>query len=135
MSNCNIQHLNTFKQDTMEGVLKVSHHPLQSHAFTVLVHRVIREYGKYDGHSYSVNLNDLDLCDIRLLLSHIAEHDDYEHACSSSISLENIFREYSPFMQKCIDAECDEVYRDDMWEMGMTPRQHADNGETYWVRR
>ena len=64
MSSNNIVQLRTVKQVTQEGI-----YTLHGLARTKLIHRIIREYGKYCQGSYTVDLNDIDLCDQKLSLS------------------------------------------------------------------
>lgn len=130
MNGSNIYHINMIMQDCQEG--KFTMHGI---ALTNLIHHIVREYGQYDHGTYSVFLSDIDLTDRKLLLSHILESADYEWAMQSESRLTETWNENKKFIEGLIDAECLEVYREDMEEMGMTSRKHADNGEVYWAKR
>lgn len=130
MNRSNIHQLHRIKQDTKEGIFT-----MKGFALTKLLHSLIREYGSYHDGSYGVDISDFSLSDKKLLLSHVTDASEYEWACSSSSRAEALFLEYFNHMQSLIDDECYPVYCDDMEEMGMSPRHHADNNEVYWVRR
>lgn len=112
MNRSNIYHINTFKQDARMG--KFTKKGL---SLTNLIHKLIREHGKYDHGSYSVDVNTFTISDKRLLISHFESAEWYEYACESVTNTEVIFAESSQHIQSLIDDECDEVYRDDMEEM------------------
>lgn len=117
MNNANIYHVTHAMQDAREGVS-----PMIGYALTNRIHKIIREYGTYhpvDG--YSVNLNDLDLSDKKILLSHILDSGEYEFALSSPTIFNAVFQEYSPVIQKLVDERCEEVWHEDNWE-----RQYND---------
>jgi len=86
------------------------------YAGKIFVHELLREYGEvYDG-SYYVHFNDLDLPDKKILLSYVAENFEYEEALSCPIKLDAYFKEYVKTMQRLLDSEGDEAYRDVMEE-------------------
>lgn len=130
MNSSTINLINTIKQDRQEGRLSVN-----GHSRTKLIHNIIRDYGKYSDGSYDVHLDDISRIDKKILLSHILESEDYEWMCEDLSRIELMMNEYEKFINRLIDNECSEVYREDMEEMGMTSRRHTDNGETMWVRR
>lgn len=111
MSDTNIHCFTIFNQDAREGV-----YTMQGLALTRLLHNVIREYGRYNDDSLYVYLNDIDLPDKKLLLSHVASAEYYEEALSNPRMFDAWFEEYSPDIQKLLDSECDEVFRDFMEE-------------------
>jgi hypothetical protein len=90
---------------------------MQGIAFTNLIHNVIREYGKYDGVNYTVRMSDIDNTDRKLLISHICDSEDYRMACESVSYLDAMWSENKKHLQDLIDAECHEVYSEDMEEM------------------
>jgi hypothetical protein len=112
MNSATLQQFYTIKQEAQEG--KFSMHGV---AFTRLLHNLIREYGQYKNYSYKVDVNNFSLYDKRLILSHFESAEWYAHACESITNTEALFDEYKIHVQKLIDDECDEVYRDDMEEM------------------
>lgn len=130
MNVSNIHRLNSFMQVRQDGRIT-----MQGIALTNLIHRIIREYGKYDGVNYSVSLPEIEIIDKKLLLSHVCESEDYDIALRSSRYLEAVWEENESHIEKIIDAECGDVYREDMEEMGMISRRHSDNNECYWERR
>jgi hypothetical protein len=130
MSNPNIHRLSTAMQYRHGGRLTV-----QGLAFTRLVHRIIREYGQYHDGSFSVWMSDIDMSDRRILLSHITNAEEYEEICASTEATEAYWNENEEYIQNLVDAECDQVYREDMEEMGMMCLHHQDNNEKFWIRR
>ena len=66
MNSSNIYHINSIKQDAKEGKIT-----MQGIALTRLVHQIIRDYGKYDGCDYSVNLADINNTDRKMIISHV----------------------------------------------------------------
>jgi hypothetical protein len=130
MNRSNIHQLHRIKQDTKEGIFTMT-----GYAFTKLIHSLIREYGSYHDGSYGVDISTLSLSDKKLLISHIADSEEYEWACATPTRTEAVFLEYFDRLQGLIDDECYSVYCEDMEEMGMRKCNHADNNEVYWVRR
>lgn len=108
MSSTTIQQVYSIKQDTKEGIVTVI-----GLALTRLLHKVIREYGHYDHASYVVNLNDIDLCDQKLLLSYVTDSSEYKEALENQVRFNSYFKEYSSYIQHLIDDECHNVYIED----------------------
>jgi hypothetical protein len=130
MKSSTIQHLHLIKQDIKEGI-----YTMKGLALTKLLHNLIREYGTYEDSSYAVDPKVFSLPDMKLILSHILDSEDYAFACENRERLEAMFMEYIDIVQSLLDNECDAVYHDDMEEMGMKRYRHQDNGETYWANR
>lgn len=130
MNVTNIHRLNSLMQDRQEGRIN-----MQGIALTNLLHRIIREYGKYDGVDYSVNLPEIEMVDRRLLLSHILDSEDYEWSVMTDRRTSAVFEDEAEHIQKIIDSECSEVYREDMEERGMYCARYSDNNEQYYARR
>lgn len=86
-------------------------------AFTNLVHGLIREYGQYSNNDYSVDVNHFNLTDKRLVLSHLESAEWYEWACQSETRTSELFNENKKYLQRLIDGDSHEVYREDMEEM------------------
>lgn len=115
MNSTTLHHLYHIKQDAQEG--KFSMHGI---AFTNLLHNLIREYGRYKNNSYHVDVNHFSINDKRLILSHFESAEWYAHACESVTNTEVLFDEYKDHVKKLLDDECDEVYRDDMENRGLS---------------
>ncbi|HLA58582.1 MAG TPA: hypothetical protein VK622_07470 [Puia sp.] len=130
MISSTINQINVLKQQRQEG-RQLKH----GHSLTNLIHNIIREYGIYSCGTYDVHLKDISKIDKKLLLSYVLESGDYEWMCEDASRLNLMFKENEKFIERMIDNECSEVFREDMEEMGMTSRHHSDNGETMWVRR
>jgi len=108
-----IQQPNTTTQGSRMDVLELNGF---GYAGKMLVHSLLREYGECHDCSFYVHLNDLDITDKKLLLSYVAEDAEYEEALASPNMLNAYIKEYSPLMQRLLDQESDEAYRDVMEE-------------------
>lgn len=86
------------------------------YAGKIFVHDLLREYGEVHDCSYSVHFNALDLHDKKILLSYVVEAFEYEEAISCPTKLEAYFKEYSKLIQRLLDENGDEAYRDMMEE-------------------
>jgi hypothetical protein len=112
MNRTTLHQFNIITQDRQEGIVTKN-----GLSLTRLLHNLIREHGRYFRDNYTVNLSDLSLADKRLILSHILDSEEYEEACTNNIRLNTYFHEYRNHIEKLIDDECEEVYREDMEEM------------------
>ena len=112
MNSTTLHQINVLKQQRQEGRFS-----MQGLAFTSLLHNLIREYGKYHPDHISVDVEHFSLYDKRLVLSHIESAEWYEHACESITNTETLFDECKKSLQRTVDDESDEVFRDDMEEM------------------
>lgn len=130
MTSFSLHQIEKMKQDARDGIFTMN-----GLSLTRLVHNIIREYGSYQGGTYYVDARTLNNSDKKLILSHVAEYDDYKTSCESQHALEAIYLENLSYVQSLIDENCDEVYSDDMEELGLCRYRHADNGESFWVRR
>jgi hypothetical protein len=86
-------------------------------SLTRLLHNLIREHGQYKDQSYYVDVNSFPLSDKRLLLAYFEGAEWLEYAYESEIKTDALFSDHSKFIQKSIDDDCDELYREDMEEM------------------
>lgn len=129
MKKYTIQQIHLIKQDIKEGIFT-----MKGLALTKLLHNLIREYGTYEDGSYAVDPRIFSLSDIKLILSHILDSEDYAFACENRERLEVMFMEYIVTVQSLLDSECYAVYRETMEEVGMVSRVNGSNGEQYWVR-
>jgi hypothetical protein len=130
MNRSTLHQINSIKQDRQEGNFTM--HGL---AFTSLIHSLIREYGKYYDESYTTDVKDFLISDKRLILSHFESAEWYEYACKSVANTEALFDECKDYVQKFLDDECYEVYREDMEEKSCVTRAHDNNGEICWTRK
>lgn len=104
-------------------------------ALTKLLHNIIRENGKYATDHYIVNINALNDIEKKLLISHVADSDEYEYACSSPSRLAAMWAEYADHIFNLIENESYEVFAEDMEEAGIIRVVHPNNDECYFVRR
>lgn len=130
MNKTNIQHLHSIVQGTKEGI-----YTMKGINLTKLLHNLIREYGKYCDGSYAIDPLHFLLVDKKLILSYVTDDvEEYEWACETPNRIEVVFNEYLPLIQKLLDSECEEVYAENMEEMGMVRFNHSNNNESYWIR-
>lgn len=108
---------------------------MQSLALTRLLHNIIRENGKYRHDNYEVDIKTLSNTDKKLLISHVADSDEYEYACSSPVRLDAMFAEYADHIESLINDECYTVFCEDMEESGMIRITYPGNDEVAFVRR
>lgn len=80
------------------------------------VHNILREYGEVHECSFYAEVKDLDLVDQKILLSYIAEDWEYKDALTNSYRLYAWIKEYYKDMQKLLNSEGEEAYRDYMEE-------------------
>ncbi len=99
------------------------------------IQNIIRENAKHSKDGYTLFASDLPLEDKIIFLSHILEAEDYEDALANPIRTQEYIKDHLSLMQQIIDTEIDDVYHDDMREMGMCLNSHSDNGEIYYYRR
>ena len=112
MISTNLTQVNLIKQDAMVGTVTKKGFSLMQ-----LIHNLIREHGEYKDGSFDLDVDSLPISDKRLLLSHFESPEWYEHACESITNTETLFDECKDYVQKLIDDECYEVYRECMEEM------------------
>lgn len=112
MISTNLSRINIIKQDAMVGTVTKKGFSLMQ-----LLHNLIREHGEYRDNNFYVDVDDLPICDKRLLISHFESAEWYEWACESHLKTQTLFSEHKQFIQKLIDEECYEVYRECMEEM------------------
>ena len=98
------------------------------------IYELIRENAKFDGDGAHLFACDLSEIDSKLLLSYVLDIEDYEHYCNSPELLKIAIKEFRSEMQELIDQYKDQVWHDDMQEMGAHLCTHADNGEIYYVK-
>lgn len=125
------------------------------------VENLIRENYIHDGDRYILDVDSLDDSDQHLFAMHLIENGDrdlvsiyennkHDDIVSSLVKLltlggtdekldfaetvrDRIVFYYKPMMQKLIDDIIGWVEQEDYMDSGYRPRQHKDNGETYWI--
>lgn len=113
MNRSTLHQVNVHKQQAKEGI-----YTMQGLALTRLLHNLIREYGHIKNNSYFVDVHHFDLTDKRLILSHVTDgFEEYKEACESETKTIACFLEHQTFIQRLIDDECDDMYRETMEEM------------------
>lgn len=113
MINARVQQNDIITQDARE----IGYMTKKGLALTSLLHQLIREYGTYDNGSFSIDVDDFDVSDKRLLLSHFQDSEWYEYACESQIKTNELFNEGKKHYQRILDDECYECYTSVMEEM------------------
>lgn len=117
MTATTISHIVSMKQAQTDAREGVSMNYAREVPKYILVESIIREYGKLDSDGFTVNLNDLADYDQQLLLSYVADSEEYADACSNSRKLRAWVSEYSRDIEKLISKHSDAAYRDYMEEM------------------
>lgn len=112
MNGSNVYHFKPVKQQRHDA-----RYNMHGMAFTRLVHSLIREYGKYENGTYSVDAGSLDISDQKLVISHLESAEWYEWASESSSRTTLLFSEHEKHLQRVIDENAYEVYREDQEEM------------------
>lgn len=99
------------------------------------VRDLINENAYYENGVLTLYVHDLSFDEKKIFLSIIVEPEDYEYYCQSQTRLEAAIQEYTKAMQKRIDDIIDDVWHENMQEMGLVLSQHQDNGEYFYRRR
>jgi len=105
---------------------------LKDRLFRSFVANLIREYATYSTDSCYLSVSDLPYPEKKQFLSHLIHVDDYEYFIANKTREAEAIKEYEDEMQHFIDWQLDNVYHEDMQEMGMLLCQHRDNGEFYY---
>jgi hypothetical protein len=129
MNSATIKYYPPGKQDTTEGILINT-----GHAFTKLVHSLIREHGVYKDGTIYIDPQSLPQWDKNLILGHLIPASQYEEI-GNQMTAHALFLEVLPHLESIFEQEIATVYGEDMEEMEMCARKSVSNGETYWVRR
>lgn len=111
MISATINHNCIIKQDAKVGKMQ------NGLSLTRLLHNLTREHGQYKHGTYYVDVHSFPLSDKRLLLGHFESAEWLEYAYESEVKTEALFNEFSAHIQKLMDDDCDELYREDMEEM------------------
>lgn len=102
-------------------------------SFVNLVHEIIRDNVEFSNDGYSLFVSSLSKIEKQLLLSYILEISDYEYYLTNNL-LDAAISEYEKELQAAIDNEIDQVWHEDMQEMGLHLNRHNDNNEIYYTR-
>jgi len=127
MNKMNIQQFYLDKQDTKEGAIT-----MERFSRTKFIRSIIQEHGHYEDGSYCLDVRTLSLADKRIAISHVADSEEHEIACSSVVATEAIFEEHRHYVQSLVNDECFDVYKEAMEEMGAHMGHYPDNNEIYW---
>src|SRR5260370_11848089 len=82
--------------------------------------------------TYRVDVRDLPLHDKKLFLSHILDSEEYENALDNDVRATQYFNENIKHIQSLVNNEINSSYCNDMYDSGLSVRQHKDNGEITW---
>lgn len=93
---------------------------------------LIREYAIHKNDGYYLSASDLPYQEKKQFLSHLVHIDDYEYFIKNKTREVEAIKEYEDEMQHFIDCAKDDIYHEDMQEMGFYLCQHKDNGECYY---
>jgi hypothetical protein len=105
---------------------------LKDRLFRTFVANLIREYATYTSTGCHLLVNDLPYADKKQFLIHLTHVDDYAYYIANKTREAEAIKEYEDEMQHFIDWQLDDVYHEDMQEMGMLLCRHRDNGESYY---
>jgi hypothetical protein len=93
---------------------------------------LIRSNAKYKHGAYELFACDLPYEDKKIFLSWICSAEDYEDYISNPTRERVAIAEYEDFMQRLIDENIDDVWHEDMQEMGRTLCHCKQTGEPYY---
>lgn len=103
-------------------------------AFHTFLDSLIRNNAKHKSDCYSLFANSLSYDDQKLFLSYLVVPDDYEYYTATPTRTREVLKDYHDDMQFLINDRIDDLYREDMEEMGMRLCRHSDNNEIYYIR-
>jgi hypothetical protein len=126
----NVVQQNQPNSDSQEGKKMLRNAP-----FNLFLDDFIRTNANHDNDGYTLFASNLDLIDKKLFLSYLVDLEDYEDFIANDTRIQEAIKDYKEEMQYLIDQRIDEVYHEDMEEMGLVLCQHRDNGEFYYQRR
>ena len=102
--------------------------------FRQILDQVIRENVRYRDGGYSLFASDLPHHDKKLLLSYLVPIEDYEEYIKDPYKERAAFMEYEDEMQYLINERIDDIWHEDMQEMGLTLCHCNQTGEPYYRR-
>lgn len=118
-------------QDKFENS-KEGENILTEKAFNSFIENLIREYSIHKNDGYQLFVNDLPHAEKKQFLSYLSPVDDYEYYIENKTREIEAIKEFEDEMQYFIDQRKDDLYHEDMAEMGYYLSQHKDNGEFYY---
>lgn len=113
---------------------KDSSYPMQTNAFKNLVHEIIRDNVEFSNEGYYLCAHKLSKIEKRQLLKHIISAEDFEYYDQEESLMDAAVADCERDLQAAIDSEIDQVWHEDMQEMGLYLSRHYDNGEIYYTR-
>jgi hypothetical protein len=100
--------------------------------FKKFISNLIREHAIHKNDGYQLTVDDLPYQEKKHFLSHLVDIDDYEYFIKNKTRELEAIKDYKDEMQYFINCNIDEIYHEDMQEMGMVLCHHRDNGEFYY---
>lgn len=101
-------------------------------AFNRYLDSLIRENCTYKDGCYQLQASDIPYEDRKLLLSYLVHIEDYEDFTRDKTREIEAIKDYEPEMQYLIDKRIDDVWHEDMQEMGRTLCHCRQTGEPYY---
>jgi hypothetical protein len=102
--------------------------------FRNFLDNLIREYAAHSNNAYNLFACNLPYEEKKQFLSYLTIIEDYEYFTSNPTRERIALTEYESEMQYLIDDRIDEIYHEDMREMGLTLSCHKDNGECFYYK-
>jgi hypothetical protein len=84
------------------------------------INSLIRENAKHNDDSYSLFVSDLEPIDKKIFLSHLVSADEFEDYSANETRMSAAIKEYEEEMQFFVNENIDQVYHEDMRELGLT---------------
>ncbi len=103
-------------------------------AFRSYLDSVIRENCCYHNGCYSLYAYDIPYEDKKILLSYLVSPEDFEDLTSNATRERVAFADYEDDMQFLIDNRINDLWHEDMQEMGLHACSYQDNGEIFYTR-
>jgi len=133
MANTIVQ--NSFVQNQSKYSSKDGDKNMLRKAFRTFLDSIIRENATHRDDCYNLFASDLSYYDKKMFMTYLITPDDYEDFTSNSVREREAIKEYEKEMQYLIDDRINDLYHEDMREMGLVLNQHRDNGEFYYTQR
>jgi hypothetical protein len=118
----------TTKQDTQDGKTNMSGKNLDNY-----IRNLINEYATYRNGCYAIDVDDISKQDKIIFLSRLTDPSEYEYYCDNQTRLAEGLNEYKSYMQELLDYNIDDVWHDNMRDMGGVLKIYPDNGEIYYA--
>lgn len=128
MSNSSIDRSSLINQ----VVFKDEDKNMLGQAFRNTLDRIIRDNYDYKDGCYHLFACDLPNEDKRLLLSYLTSLEDFEYFTENFTRELESYKEFEPEMQYLINDRIDDIWHEDMQEMGRILNHDKNNGEPYY---